>query len=176
MNTYGPGEARCEVLVLREGLLSAVGHDLLLRVTAFELAVDPRLPAVSARFDASSLRVVTAMRAGLPLPGALRPEDVRDIEGTIARTVLRAHRYPEIRFTSTAVRRLAGGYELQGELALAGVTRSVAFAVLREGDRLATQLPVHQPSFGIRPHRALLGALRVRPDVLVSLSVPGEGL
>ena len=38
--------------------------------------------------------------------------------------------------------------------------------------RLVAEVRLHQPDFGITPYRALLGALRVRADVLVSLSIP----
>lgn len=176
MRTFGADQATCEVLTFREGFLSAMAHDLLLRVGAFELAMDPDAPSVSARLDAHSLRVVSALRDGRPLPGALRPADVRDIEATIAGTVLRAPRFPEIRFTSTAVSRAAEGYEVRGALALCGATRALAIPVRRDGDRLRAEVTIHQPAFGIRPYTAMLGTLRVRPDVIVRVSVPAEGL
>jgi polyisoprenoid-binding protein YceI len=172
VSALGPEEATCEVLVFREGLLSSIGHDLLLRVTAFEIAVAPDRTSVSARFDASSLRVVLALRDGRPLPGALGPADVRKIEGAISETVLRARRFPEIRFASTAVGHHDGGYHVSGGLTLRGVTRSLTLTVQRHGDRLTTEIAVHQPDFGIQPYRALMGALRVKEDVLVRISVP----
>ena len=174
--TFGPDVATCEVLTFREGALSALAHDLLLRVTAFELSIDPAAPAVSARFDAASLRVVSAMRDGRPLPDALRPRDLREIEATIASTVLRAPRFAEIRFTSTDVSRREDGYDVLGTLTLAGAARPVAVAVRRDGERLVAEVALHQPTFGIRPYSAMLGALRVKPDVLVRVAVPAGGL
>jgi hypothetical protein len=106
---HGPESARCEVLVFREGLLATVGHDLLLRATALEISVDADVPSVSARIDARSLHVVTALRDGRPLPDALRPADVRDIERAIAGEVLRAVRFPEIRLVSTRVEQTDAG-------------------------------------------------------------------
>ncbi len=176
VRTLGPDVATCDVLTFREGVLSAMAHDLLLRVTALEVAIDPEAPAVTARLDAGSLRVVTAMREGRTLPGALRPADVREIEATIAGTVLRARRFPEIRFASTEVARREDGLEVRGALTLAGATRPVALAFRREGDRLAASVRLHQPDFGIQPYRAMLGTLRVKPDVVVRVSVPAEGL
>jgi hypothetical protein len=169
---YGPADATCEVLVFREGLLSAVGHDLLLRATALQVTVDSDAPALSARVEAASLRVVGAMRDGRPLPGALRPGDVRDIERTIVTEVLRAARFPDIRFSSTEVHRTDGGYEVQGTLALVGTTRPLVLRVRRAEGRLATEVTLRQPDFGIRPYRAMLGALRVTPEVVVRASVP----
>lgn len=164
---YGPANARCEVLVFREGLLAAVAHDLLLRVTGFEISVDLGAPAVTARFDADSLRVVTAMRDGRALPDALGRADVRKIEATIASEILHAPRFPRIRFVSTEVDPTPGGYDVHGALTLGGTTRALVLSVHREGGGLASEVTLHQPDFGIEPYRAMLGALRVKPDVVV---------
>jgi polyisoprenoid-binding protein YceI len=174
--TFGPEVANCEVLTFRQGLLSPVAHDLLLRVTAFEISVDPATRAVAARFDAASVRVVTAMRDGRPLPSALSDVDARDIEATIADTVLRARRFPEIRFVSTAVSPGEHEYQVRGALTLAGATREVAPAVRRVAGRLSAEVRLHQPDFGIRPYSAMLGTLRVKADVLVRVSVPESRL
>jgi polyisoprenoid-binding protein YceI len=160
------------VLVFREGLLSAVAHDLFVRVTALEIAVDLGPPAVTARLDASSLRVVSAMRDGRALPDALAPADVRKIEATIASEILRAPRFPEIHFASTEVRPTPGGYEVRGALTLGGATRPLVLSVRREGGGLATETTIHQPDFGIVPYRAMLGTLRVKPDVVVRAFAP----
>lgn len=169
---FGPANAGCEVLVFREGLLSAVAHDLLLRVTELEIVVDPGAPSVTARLDAGSLRVVTAMREGRALPEALRPQDVREIEATISHEILRAPRFPEILFVSRQVRPRDRGYEVQGTLTLAGATLPLVLAVRREHGRLETETTLHQADFGIRPYRAMLGAIRVKPDVVVRAFTP----
>jgi polyisoprenoid-binding protein YceI len=177
--TFGPDRATCEVLTFKEGLLSAVAHDLLLRVTAFQITVDPAAPAapaVSAELDASSLRVVTAMRDGRPLHGVLRPPDAKEIEATITREVLRANRFPVIRFVSATVARTGAGYEIGGRLTLAGTTREATLRVRRDTGQLATEVPIHQPDYGIRPYRAMLGTLRVKEQVLVRATIPDEGL
>ncbi len=176
MPTFGPPAASCEILTFKEGVLSPVAHDLLLRVTRFEVQVDPAAPAVSAWFDAASLRVVHALRGGQPLPGALRPGDVGEIEAIVRRTVLRADRHPEIRFASTAVASHDGGYEVRGRLTIGAATRELVLAVRREADRLATEVRLRQPDFGIQPYRAMLGALRVQPNVVVRAAIPAAGL
>jgi len=35
------------------------------------------------------------------------------------------------------------------------------------------EVPIHQPDFGIKPYSAMLGALKVKPDLVVRCSVPG---
>jgi polyisoprenoid-binding protein YceI len=172
--SFGPDQATCEVLTFKEGLLSPVAHDLILRVTSFRIVLDPAAPAVTAEFDASSLRVITALRGGQPLPGALRPADAKEIETIIARDVLRASRFPVIRFVSTAAARTEAGYEVAGRLTLAGATRALDLRARRDDGRLTAEARVRQPDYGIRPYRAMLGTLRVQPEVLVRVTIPEE--
>ncbi len=176
MLSFGPDKATCEVLTFKEGLLSSVAHDLLLRATAFQISVDPAVPAVSAEFDAGSLKVVTAMRDGLPVSGALRPSDAKEIEAIIAREVLRASRFPVIRFASATASRAEAEYEIYGQLTLAGTTRPLALRVRRGAGQLSTEVRIHQPDYGIRPYRAMLGTLRVKPEVVVRVTITAEGL
>ena len=175
MATFGPAEASCEVLTFREGLLSPLAHDLVLRVTAFQIAVDLAVPSVEASFDAASLRVAAALRDGKALPaGALSASDAQKIERTIAGEVLRAPRFPAIRFSSSRVAAEADGYRVEGSLSVTGATRAIAFPVRRDGERLAAEVRLNQPDFGIRPYSGLLGAIRVQPVVVVRVSIPAS--
>lgn len=156
--------ASAEVLVYsyREGILSAVGHDICLRVTRFAIDVGEG-DAITAEFDAASLRAM----------GAISQGDARKIEGNAAHDVLAARRYPKIAFRSTRVVR--DGDErarIDGELQLHGVTRPVAFEVFADGDAWRADVRLDQRDFGIKPYTAMLGALRVRADVLVRVRVP----
>jgi hypothetical protein len=172
VRTFGPDAASCEVLVYREGALSAFGHDLVLRVHAFEIGVEISPPAVRARFDPASLRVAAALRDGRPVPGVPSASDAQDIERTVREKVLRVERFPEIRFASSAVSRRGEEHDVRGVLTLCGTSREIAFTTRPDGERLAAEVWLHQPDFGIRPYSAFLGALRVKPDVLVRVAVP----
>jgi polyisoprenoid-binding protein YceI len=171
VRTFGPDAASCEVLVYREGALSAFGHDLVLRVHAFEIAVETP-PAVRARFDPASLRVAAALRDGRPVPGAPSADDAQDIERTIREKVLKVERFPEIRFASSAVSSQGAERDVRGVLTLCGTSREIAFTARPDGERLTAEVWLHQPDFGIRPYSAFLGALRVKADVLVRVAVP----
>jgi hypothetical protein len=46
--------------------------------------------------------------------------------------------------------------------------------VRRSGDRLLATVPLRQTAFGIKPYSAALGALKVRDEVTVTLSVPAR--
>lgn len=168
---YDPSSARCEVYTFKEGLLSAVAHDLRIEVTRFTVEVGEG-PTIDARFDAASLRVACAVQAGVDAPAALSPRDRAEIDRNIAHDVLEARRYPEIRFRSNAVESVADGHRIRGTLELHGGARPLELVAQRRGDRECVEVTLHQPDFGIRPYRALLGTLRIRPDVRVLIELP----
>ena len=76
MLRYDQNTAECFVYTYKEGVLSAVAHDLKLRVGAFWLTVDPQDSAVSASFDPNSMEVVCAMVKGVERAGVLGKRDL----------------------------------------------------------------------------------------------------
>jgi hypothetical protein len=172
MAHHDPSSAECLVLTFKEGLLSAVAHDLQIRVGRFDIDVDDETHAITARFEAGSLTVVTAMHDGAPRPEALSEADKRKIEQNIQADVLDVRAHPDILFRSTEVSAEGEGYRVRGDLTLHGRTRSIAFSVGKKGDRLVAEVPIHQPDFGIKPYSAMLGTLKVKADVTVRCSVP----
>jgi len=165
----------CWVFTYKEGILSAVAHDLKIRVGVWELTVtrEGATGSVSGRFDPASLRVETAMRDGREAPSLLGAKDRAKIEETIRSTVLTVKKHPEIRFASSALESAGdGGWRVEGELTLASRRGRIRAEVRPEGDRLVTEVRIHQPDFGIKPYSAMLGALRIKPEVLVRLVVP----
>lgn len=171
MRRLDQDSAECFVFTYKEGLLSAVAHDLKIRVTRFAIDVDQRARTVEASFDATSLRVVCAMTNGTESKGALSASQKREIEGNIVRDVLAARDFPEIRFKSTAVEDEGDGFRIKGQLALHGKRKSVAVLVRKEAKSYVVTARVHQPDFGIRPYTALLGTLKVKADVDVRILV-----
>lgn len=172
MARFDATSAECLVFTYKDGLLSKLGHDLKLRVTEFALTVDPG-GALSATFDAASLRVVSAVKDGTDQPHLLTEADKSKIASQITSKVLRAKRHPEIAFTSSSVTaRDDGGYDIEGALTLRGTTRSVTLSSRREGDAQVAELRLHQPDYGISPYKAAMGTLKVKPEVRVCISVP----
>lgn len=163
--------ASCRVLTFKAGALSALGHDLELAVERFTIEVDDAF-AIDASFDPSSLRVLGASIDGRvePLPASDRDK----IERTIVEEVLDARRHPTIRYRAAARRRDDGGFDLDGELVLHGASRPLRTRAERSGDRLVAEVRLSQPDFGIRPYRAMLGALRIQPEVLVRVTTPAS--
>ena len=172
MAHFDSSSAECVVFTYKEGLLSAVAHDLKIRVTKFVIDIDETTQNIAAQFDAKSLRVVCAMEDGKEAAARLSAANKREIEGNIVRTVLQADDYPEIRFGSMSVEEKGDGYALKGKLALHGHDRQVRMQVRKEGGQYVAETRLHQPDFGIRPYTALFGTLKVQADVTVRVIVP----
>jgi polyisoprenoid-binding protein YceI len=170
--SFDASMAECLVFTYKAGLLSGVAHDLKLRVERFEIAIDDQ--GIHARFDASSLRVVSAQVSGKDDPRTLSERDRREIEATIVREVLDARRHPAIDFRSSAVAATVAPAEMQidGTLSIRGRERPFSLLARRQGDRAVVEAVIHQPDFGIRPYTAMLGALRIKPDVAVRVTTP----
>jgi YceI-like domain len=168
MATYAPPSASIRVLTEKDGLLSAVAHDLELEVTDFTVSADDR--AVSATVWPGSLRVLHALKNGRPTT-ALSDKDKADIQTNLARHVLDPAR--TITFVSSSVvKDGGGGLRVGGTLTLNGVARVLSCQARVQGDRLVAELPLHQPDFGIRPFSAMMGTMKVKPTVVVRVDLP----
>jgi hypothetical protein len=173
---FDASSAECLVLTFKEGLLSAIAHDLEIRVERFDLDVDEAGLSVVACFDAASLRVVGAVRDGAVQPDVLGEADKQKIRQSIQNEVLETRSFSEVRYTSTSVTREGDGVRIAGELTLHGKTRPLSIVAQPKGDRMVAEADIHQPSFGIKPYSAMLGTLKVKPDLRVRCSVPREML
>lgn len=162
-------DATCRVFTFKEGVLSALAHDLELEVGKLGVEVADDL-AIDARFDASSLRVLHPMSNGQPT-NALGDGDKRKIEKTIATDVLDVRKHAEIRFTAPAPTPEGEGYRYKGQLQLHGATRSLEVVSKKQGDKQVVEVVLHQPDFGIKPYSAMLGTLKIKPDVRVRVEV-----
>lgn len=171
MPRYDSHNAECFVFTFKEGLLSPVAHDLRLRVGRFAIDVDETTQNVTASFDTNSLSVDTPMKDGAENPSALSAADSQKIAGQIREDVLHSARYPEVVFRGRiAAPRNDGGYDLQGELTLHGVTRPLVAHTRAVAGRQQLELTLHQPDFGVTPYRAMLGTLKIRADVTIRIN------
>jgi polyisoprenoid-binding protein YceI len=172
MIRLGPPHAECLVLTRREGLLAGLGHDLELGVARFDIRIDEVKRTVDASFDAASLRVVRAFRDRPENASSISDGDRRTIEDNVRRDVLEMNRYPEVRFRSTRIVDASDGFDVTGRLMLHGKDREIVVPMRRAGDRYVGEVTLRQPDFGIQPYSAFLGAIKVRPEVTVRMSVP----
>jgi hypothetical protein len=148
----------------RGGAAAKAGHNLVLRVTSWEaellIAADVSMELSA---DATSLRVVEGT-GGMQ---SLGDDDTANIHKTIDDEVLRRQ---DIRFRSTAAELDGNRIHTRGELTLAGETRPIAFDLaVGDAGALTGVAVVAQTAWGMKPYSALLGALKVKDQVLVVL-------
>ena len=171
MPSYDATRAECRVYSYKDGPLARAAHDLEMRVERFSIEHGDDNDWVRASFDATSIDVATAMidERAKEILGA---SDLAKIRAHIHDDVLLSREFPQITFESTAVSPQGDGYRIAGDLSIRGTQRSVSFDVVGEEGRWKVDTVVHQPDFGIKPFRALMGAIRIKPDVRVTVSIP----
>ncbi|MFT6231631.1 MAG: hypothetical protein ACJAZO_002139 [Myxococcota bacterium] len=172
MFTYSAETASIHIYTYKAGLLAAVGHDLLLRVAEFSLETDSDEPAIRGTFDPSSIEVVNAVSGETEKPSALSADDRKTIIQYIQKNILNVSQHPKINFESTDVYNEDGEWEVEGDLTLHGTTRSITLTAEADGDALVGEFILNQPAFGIKPFSALMGTLKIKPDVRIVVRMP----
>ncbi|MFZ5481702.1 MAG: YceI family protein [Myxococcota bacterium] len=156
-----------EVFTFKErALLSPIAHDLRLVLEKYEVTFEGARVRVVCH--AQSLRVDGAVKEGRIEP--MSEKDRREIDRNARETVLKAGRFPLIRFEGV---REEGA--VVGELELNGVKRPIRIAYTVEGDAALGQVEIAPSRWGIQPYKALLGALRLQDRVIVRFDVPLPG-
>ena len=143
-----------QVFTWREGLLARVGHDLRLSAPA---RITREGEAVVVTVDAASLHVDGAMKDGRLTE--VSAGDRADIEKALRTDVLNVARHPQIRWRGTM--------DGRGTLELCGRSAPLRVPAKAEGDRMRGEVEFAPSAWGIKPFRALLGALKLQDRVRV---------
>lgn len=181
----GPESGRLTLRTYRSGLAAQAGHDLTIDVIRWHADIDPparnfatgtaagpNAGAASGALDVTIDLTSLAIREGR---GGLKPltdRDRRDILGQ-ARKQLDTGHYPEASYTATTFTPDAtGGGAIDGTLTLHGQSRPLRLQVARTGDgQYRATGTVVQTQFGIRPYSGMFGALKLRDEVEVEITV-----
>jgi polyisoprenoid-binding protein YceI len=169
----GPDSGRLTLRTYRSGLAAQAGHDLTIDVTRWSAQLDDSPDGaapdgLNATIDLTSL----AIREGR---GGLKPltdRDRRDIAAQ-ARKQLDTGRFPEASYAATSFAPDdAGGGVIDGTLTLHGQSRPLRLQVSKTGDgRYRATATVIQTQFGIKPYSGMFGALKLRDDAEVEVTV-----
>jgi polyisoprenoid-binding protein YceI len=166
-HALGPDDGSIELRTYRDGVAQKVGHDLIFDVTGWQATVEVSeagLESVELTVDTHSLRV----REGLGGVKPLSDKDKDDILKNIDEKVLLGQ---PVTFHSDGVES-TGGLTVRGKLTIVGVDRpSMVELVLDESGHVTGKISVLQSEWGIKPYKALMGALKVRDEVEIVLDV-----
>jgi hypothetical protein len=175
--------SQLEVRVYRDGPMQALGHDHLITSQAMAGEIAMRAPLTASGFDLrlplDSLVVddpEARSRAGGPFAA---PVPEKDREATrrnlLGDRVLDAARQDAIRLTAESISGGPGGYEARVRVSLAGQEHVVSapFTLTVDGERLVAHaaLSLTHAELGLEPFAVALGALRVRADFEVDITV-----
>jgi polyisoprenoid-binding protein YceI len=168
----GPDNGTLTVHTSRAGVAARAGHDLTLEVKRWSgvLELDPAVlgnASLEATIDTTSFEV----REGSGGMKPLTDSDKSDIINNLASKVLNTDRNSTITFKSTSAMAVGGGVTINGDLTISGTTKPVGVNVTVDGDSASGVARIDQPQFGIRPFSALMGTLKVAPEVEIRAQV-----
>ncbi len=161
-------QGRVEAYTFKEGILGRAAHDLRLTVQSFRIEGSPA--ELHATFDIRSFRVDGAMRDGRLDERALGDKDKQEILGNVRDRILHADR--PLRFQGQAALRDDGGYRISGDLEMAGQSRPIELTLDKSGDRLQGEIELTPSRWGIKPFKALMGAIKLQDRVRVRFDLP----
>ena len=152
------------VHVYKAGMLSAFGHDHEITAPVAEGSADVQARKVELRVRSEALKVRDAKASD---------KDRAEIQTTMAGPdVLNVATYKEISFRSTSAESAgAGVWKVIGELALHGQTHTVSMDVHETEGRYTGSCRFNLSGFGIKPVKAVGGAVRVKDEVQVDFDI-----
>ena len=161
----GPDNATLSVHTRRTGAAAKAGHNLDIRVTAWNATIevgDETTMELTA--DGASLRV----ESGHGGAQSLDDDDRANIAKTLEDEILKRNR---ITFRSTGVEDAGDGrVTVTGDVALADKTQPVTFDLVSGDDgQLDATAVVTQSGWGMKPYSILFGSLKVVDEVEVKL-------
>jgi hypothetical protein len=168
-HTVGPNGSTLNVNTYRDGVAAKIGHDLVIEVTKWEATVDVgpdgSVNSVSLSADPGSLKVVSGEGGAKPLSD----KDRADIKTSIGDKVLGSS---PITFQSNAASMDGSGrMHVEGELAIAGTSKPAVIDLDADpGGTVGGTIKLTQTDYGIKPYKAMMGALKVRDDVEIVLA------
>ncbi len=167
-HSIGPQDGKVLVNVYKDGVAAKMGHDLTLEATSWSGTADinpddPSSSSLQVTIPISSLEVIEG-KGGAK---ALSEGDKRDIKKNIAKSLGSG----EISFQSDSV----SGSSVKGNLTIGGKSAPVTLNLNVDDSGHATATTsFKQTDFGIKPFSAMMGALKVKDsvDVSVDLQLP----
>lgn len=166
--------SRFTVQAIAAGLLSAFAHSPIFSVR--DLGGEARLGATADRFEIE----LTIEAVSLELEGPIRDADRREMESRMRDEVLEVSAFREVAYRGRALRAETIGQGrfrllIVGELDLHGVVRphqvDADLVVYSDGIRLGGTGRLRMSDHGIRPVKALGGAIRLKDELTMSFDL-----
>ncbi len=149
----------------KAGILSAAGHDHWIQAPISSGTIGES-PAPHVAFT-----VETAKMTVKPDP-KVDAKTQAEIQKDMEEMTLETKKFPEIRFRSSRIEKLADGqWRVAGDLSLHGITKPVSLTVKRTGDSYTAHTVLKQTDFGIKPVSVGGGVIRVKNEVEIDFQI-----
>ena len=151
-----PEHTTFTIHVGKTGLFSFAVHEHKVRSPITDGAIDETGEGhIWLRIDARALTV-------------LPEKDQAEVQTTMQTQVLESDRFPEIRFASTKVHRVAADrWKVEGNLTLHGQTHPATAEVNRAGNNYEGKSSIKQTDFGIQPVSVAGGTVKVKNELTI---------
>ena len=156
------------VFTFKEGLMSAVAHDLRVSLPGFEIGLDGS--SVKADFDLKSLVVDGPMNNGVLQADQYDAGKKADVAKAMHGEVLHTEKNPKSSFSGTATP-AGDGFRVEGQLQLAGSTQPLAFDVKNDGGTYRAAFDLQPSRWGIAQYKAMLGAIKLKDLYKVEIAL-----
>jgi polyisoprenoid-binding protein YceI len=170
----GPSNGRLVLRTYREGMASKVGHDLVIEVTRWQgivaVPANGGMPHMAVQADMGSLEV----REGTGGVKPLSDKDCEEIKGNIADTLMTAQ-YPQAYFESSSIQVNGNSAIVDGSFTMVGNSQPLRLMVHNGGGAAIATGSIQQTRWGIKPYKGFMGALKVRDEVEIEVTVPLAG-
>lgn len=152
--------SKITVHVGKTGLFSMAGHGHEVSARVNQGAINESSPGhVWFRVDARALNV-------------LPEKDQAEVQATMQQKVLESEQFPEIRFESTSIQKLAADHwKVEGNLTLHGQTHPAIADVRRAGASYEGKSTIKQTDFGIQPVSVAGGTVKVKNELEIEFSI-----
>ena len=148
--------------------MSAVAHDLRFRLQSFEITLEGS--AVVGEFELRSLLVEGPMQRGSLQAEQYDAGKRAEVAKAMHEDVLHTDQHPKAIFTGSALP-VADGYQVEGQLQLAGRSQALAFQVRKDGETYRAEFQLQPSRWGIRQYKALLGAIKLKDTLKIELAL-----
>lgn len=153
--------------------LGRMGHDLKFAVDAFDIDLDLDAGTMSARVDAASVVPVDSIIwESREETGELSDGDRREIKQRMSADIFELDEFPAIEFSADSLEETDEGWHVEGTIEMHGERAPVSFDAIRVGDRVRAEGTLDHTEVGIEPYSAMLGSLKVDPEVVVEFEGP----
>jgi len=143
----------------KSGLFSAAAHDHIVDAPISNGTIsESGNPCIEFRVETAKMSVRPDAR--------IDAKDQATIQTHMQDMTLETKKFPEITFRSVRIDKLAeGGWRVDGDLSLHGVTKRISLTVKQNGESYTTHAVLKQTDFGIKPLSIGGGAIKVKNEL-----------